>query len=319
VATPAAGCAVVGGEVRCNVGPLAAGASTEITVRGKAPSAGSTCFENTATVTANGEDPEPGNDSAKASSCTTHDLSLTKTAADQRVVVGDTVTYRLQVRNNSILAADGVVVEDPVPSRLDVRDASSTDGACSVAGNQVRCEIGTLAGGQTATVTVRAVATHAGASTNTGIVISDRCADGRCATDPAEVTIVKPKLRVAKTAGKRRVRAGGTVKYTIRVTNPSKVVVRNVRVCDQLPTGMTALRGTPKGKVSTGRYCWTAKRIGAHKSQRYQLTVRVLPGASGRKVNTVTAAGAGVRGVARSSARPVRVLPRQAAAGGVTG
>jgi uncharacterized repeat protein (TIGR01451 family) len=140
----------------------------------------------------------------------------------------------------------------------------------------------------------------------------------QCDPDPAKVTIVKPKLRVAKAAAKARVRAGGIVTYTIRVSNPSKAAVRNLRTCDHLPAGLVTVKGSPKVKVSEGRYCWTAKRIGAGKSKSYELTVRTLPGAAGRTVNRATASSAGVRDTARA-ARAVQVLPRQAAGGGVTG
>jgi uncharacterized repeat protein (TIGR01451 family) len=246
------------------------------------------------------------------------EVSVDKRASDGRVVVGDTVSYRLVARNNSSGQADGVVVEDRVPSKLDVRSASSTQGDCTVSGNRVRCEIGAVAPGQEATVTVRAVAVEAGRSTNTGVVVAERCPAAQCDTDPAKVTIVKPKLRVAKTAGKARVRAGGIVTYAIRVTNPSKRAVRNVRTCDHLPAGLVAVKASAKVKVSEGRYCWTAKRIGAGKSKSYELTVRTLPGAAGRTVNRATASSGGVRDTARA-ARAVRVLPRQAAGGGITG
>ena len=246
------------------------------------------------------------------------EVSVDKRASDGRLVVGDTVTYRLVARNDSSGEADGVVVEDRVPSKLDVRSASTTQGDCTVSGNRVRCEIGALAPGAEATVTVRAVAVEAGQTTNVAISEAERCPQAQCDSDPAKVTIVKPKLRVAKTAGKRRVRAGNVVTYAIRVTNPSKAAVRNVRTCDNLPAGLVALKASPKVKVSKGRYCWTAKRLGAGKSKRYELTVRTLPGAAGRTVNTATASSGGVRGTARA-ARAVQVLPRQAAGGGVTG
>jgi hypothetical protein len=102
------------------------------------------------------------------------------------------------------------------------------------------------------------------------------------------------------------------------VTNPSKAQVRNVRTCDQLPAGLVALKTTPKAKVSEGGYCWTAKRLPAGKSTTYKITVRALPGAGGRTVNRVTASSREIRSTARAT-RTVRVLPRQAAAGGVTG
>jgi uncharacterized repeat protein (TIGR01451 family) len=246
------------------------------------------------------------------------EVSVDKRASDGRVVVGDTVTYRLLAKNNSAGQADGVVVEDIVPSRLDVRGASSTQGDCTVSGNRVRCEVGALASGAEATVTVRTVAVEAGQSTNTGIVVAERCPAAQCDTDPAKVTIVKPQLRLTKRADESRVRAGEIVSYVIRVTNPSKRPVRNVRTCDHLPAGLVAVRATPKVRVSKGRYCWTAKRLRAGQTKRYELTTRTLPGATGRTVNKATANSRTVRSTARV-ARAIRVLPRQAAGGGVTG
>jgi uncharacterized repeat protein (TIGR01451 family) len=247
------------------------------------------------------------------------DVSVDKRASDGRVVVGDTVTYRLVAKNNSAGQADGVVVEDRVPSKLDVRSVSSTQGDCDVSGNRVRCEIGELAPGAEATVTVRSVAVEAGQSTNTGIVVAERCPQAQCDTDPAKVTIIKPQqLQLTKRSSDSRVEAGGIVTYVIRVTNPSRRAVRNVRTCDHLPAGLVAVRATRGVKVSKGRYCWIAKRIGARKSKRYELTTRTLPGAGGRTVNRATADSPGVRSTSRV-ARAIRVLPRQAAGGGVTG
>jgi uncharacterized repeat protein (TIGR01451 family) len=245
------------------------------------------------------------------------EVSVDKRASDGRVVVGDTVTYRLMAKNNGAGQAGGVVVEDRVPSRLDVRGADSTQGDCSVSGNRVRCELGTLAAGQEATVTVRALATEAGATTNTGIVIAERCPGGQCDTDPARVTIVEPTLGLSKGADARTVRAGETTTYTIRVRNPSKRAVRNVRTCDHLPAGMVPVSATPKVKVSKGRYCWTAKRIGAGKSKTYELTVRALLGARGRTVNRATAGSSEAK--TGKASRTVRVLPAQDVGGGITG
>jgi uncharacterized repeat protein (TIGR01451 family) len=205
-----------------------------------------------------------------------------------------------------------------VPSKLDVRSASSTQGDCDVSGNRVRCEVGALASGAEATVTVRAVAADAGQTTNTGIVVAERCPAAQCDTDPAKVTIVKPKLGLTKRVDDTRVRAGEIVTYVIRVTNPSKRAVRNVRTCDHLPAGLVAVRATPKVRVSNGRYCWTAKRLRAGQTKRYELTTRTLPGASGRTVNKATANSGTASSTARV-ARAIRVLPRQAAGGGVTG
>lgn len=138
-------------------------------------------------------------------------------------------------------------------------------------------------------------------------------------TSPKSATApsAKPRLRVTKTANRSKVRAGGTVRYTIRVANPSKRAVRNIRICDRLPAGLVMTKRAAKSRLSKGQYCWTAKRLGAGKRVTYRLTVRVLPGARGRQVNRVTVSSRDV--VTSRATRTIRVLARPAPAGGVTG
>jgi uncharacterized repeat protein (TIGR01451 family) len=331
IASPDASCSGDGAQGRCTMASLPVGESRSFTVTGTAPATTATCFTNRATVAGDQHDPSAANNDASATSCTRparHDMKMTKTATQNRVTVGDAVTYKLVSKNDGPDAAPDVNVRDTVPPELDVREATTTQGDCDIDGNEVSCTIGTLPARRSATVTVRAVAVRAGTATNVAVVdpppqqpnpqVEDPRDPPANNTDKATVRIVKPKLRVAKTAARRRVRAGGIVTYAIRVTNPSKAAVRRVRTCDHLPAGLVPLKASPKVRVSKGRYCWTAKRIAAGKSKRYELTVRALPGAAGRTVNRATASSRGVRRTARAAAA-VRVLARQTAGGGVTG
>jgi uncharacterized repeat protein (TIGR01451 family) len=184
----------------------------------------------------------------------------------------------------------------------------------------MRCSLGTIAAGAKVTITI--VAKHKQARCAQRNAASGTAA-GTDATpadnlDTVRICAAKIRLRLTKVADRSAVAAGGLVSYTIVVANPSEGTARNVRICDHLPAGLVALKASPRVTVSEGRYCWMAKRLGAGESKRYELTVRALPGAAGRTVNTATASSRGVRSTARA-ARAVRVLPRQAAGGGVTG
>jgi uncharacterized repeat protein (TIGR01451 family) len=95
---------------------------------------------------------------------------MTKTATQNRVTVGDTVTYKLVAKNDGPDAAPDVKVRDTVPHELDVREATTTQGDCNIDGNQVNCTLGTLPARRSATVTVRAVAVRAGTATNVAVV-----------------------------------------------------------------------------------------------------------------------------------------------------
>jgi uncharacterized repeat protein (TIGR01451 family) len=155
---------------------------------------------------------------------------------------------------------------------------------------------------------------RAGNTTNAANI--NGCPTTPCAEVP--VKIVKPKLRVSKKASKRTINAGDTIRYRIRVRNPSEAAVRNVRVCDRLPSGLVYVSSKPKAKVSKGRNCWTVKSLKAGKRKTFKVTVRALSGTSGRKVNRVTATSPNARGTARAK-RTIRVRGGAVSGGGVTG
>jgi uncharacterized repeat protein (TIGR01451 family) len=248
-----------------------------------------------------------------------HDLSISEGVSRRRVTVGDTVIYTLVAKNTGPDAASDVKVTDTIPSRLDARSATSTRGTCSLKGNAVSCAAGSVPAGQSVTVRIRALAIKSGTATDAAKVTpppggSDDPANNASA---ATVKIVKPTLALTQALSRTTLRAGQTATYTIRVRNPSKRSVRNVRVCDDLPSGLVYASSTPRAKLSNGKYCWTAKTLAAGKSTTYRLTVRALSGAGGRKVNRASASSSSVN--ANTATGAIRVLPARALGGGVTG
>jgi len=93
--------------------------------------------------------------------------------------------------------------------------------------------------------------------------------------------------------------------------------VRNVRVCDRLPSGLVYVSSESEAKLTKSGYCWMAKALSAGRSQTYRITVSAVDGTSGRKVNRATTSSSGAN-TARAS-RAVRVLAARALGGGVTG
>lgn len=252
-----------------------------------------------------------------------YDLQMTKRAPRRPVTVGATFSYRLVATNLGPDAADGVRVTDALPSDLELRDARTPQGSCTVRGNDVDCAIGKLDAGQSVTVTVRATALRIGTVSNTARVVPPPPPDGVPVDPPgnntgtATVRIVDPQLRVRKGASRSRLRAGETVTYTIRVSNPSGRAVRDVRTCDRLPAGLVRVSSRPTAKLSRGRYCWTARTLGPRETATYRLTARALSGTSGRKVNVAQATSPDAR--SGRATRAVRVTRAPIRVGGVTG
>jgi uncharacterized repeat protein (TIGR01451 family) len=264
--------------------------------------------------------PTPPAPPAPSTPVPAHDLSIAETVSPGSVTVGDAVTYRLVVANHGPDAADGVRVTDSLPDRLDARSARATKGTCSLRGNAVSCQLGTLTAGRPVTVTIRAVAVRAGRARDSAEVAAPPGGSDDPANNTSAVTlrIVKPTLRLAHEVDRTTLRADGTATYTIRVRNPSRGVLRRVRTCDRLPAGMVRVSATRGARLSNGRYCWTARRLAAGASRTYRLTVRALRGADGRRISRATASSPDAR-TARAS-RALRVIGDDVAAGGgVTG
>jgi len=319
-------CEVSPGTVTCRLGTVATGGTAQVLVSARAEQVGE--LSNRAKVTSPTDDPdrddnrderrvtgEPGPPPPAA------DLSIVKTANRRAVVGKRAIAYTLRVRNDGPGAAPNVQVTDTPSLAVAVRSVRASVGSC-VKGLPVRCSLGTLAPGATATIRVVAVPKAAGTLRNSASVTSDVPDPDVGDNIDRTSTKVRGLLKVKKVARAKAVRAGGTLTYKIRVTNASAFALRSVRVCDRLPSGLVFAGAKPKAKLSKGKRCWTIRTLGAGKSKTLTLKARVLKGAGGRKVNVATATAPNARG-ARSRAATgraaIRVLPTQARGGGVTG
>ncbi|MCE9626005.1 MAG: DUF11 domain-containing protein [Deltaproteobacteria bacterium] len=81
------------------------------------------------------------------------DLSVTKTVSDANVEVDDEVTFTVTATNNGPSDAINAVVTDILPVGLTFVSATTTQGTCS-GDTEVTCELGGLANGASATITI---------------------------------------------------------------------------------------------------------------------------------------------------------------------
>ena len=91
---------------------------------------------------------------ANASTVDPADLSLSKSDSPDPVVENALLTYTLEVDNAGPDPATTVVVSDDLPSQVDPISADPSVGNCEIQGKKVRCELGTLDSGASATVTI---------------------------------------------------------------------------------------------------------------------------------------------------------------------
>jgi uncharacterized repeat protein (TIGR01451 family) len=86
------------------------------------------------------------------------DLVVTKTAAPDPVTVGQELTYTVDAKNNGPDAATNVVVTDTLPAGANFTSAVPSQGTCTGTGT-VTCNLGAIANGATAKVTIKATIT----------------------------------------------------------------------------------------------------------------------------------------------------------------
>jgi uncharacterized repeat protein (TIGR01451 family) len=95
------------------------------------------------------------------------DLSLTKAGPLGRVPTGRNMTYTLTVANNGPDGASEVTVVDQLPPAVSLVSAAPSQGGCDESVGTVRCGLGSMANGATATVDIVVRPTLAGTILNT--------------------------------------------------------------------------------------------------------------------------------------------------------
>jgi uncharacterized repeat protein (TIGR01451 family) len=290
-ASPSQGtCAQAAGTVTCALGDLAPSGTATVTIVVTATAAGT--ITNTASVQSAVNDPDPTDNSASQPTTVSAsaDLSITKSSSPDPVTVGQKVTYTLAVANAGPSAATGVQVTDTLPTGLTFVSASSTQGTCTQSGGVITCDIGGLASGGTATVTLVARATAAGVVTNTARVTAttpDPDPSDNSGSD--DVTVVaSADLSIAKSASPDPVVAGNELTYSITVSNAGPSDASNVVVTDPLPSGVTFVSADHGGTASSGTVTWSLGSLASGSSVTLSLVVTVDETTEGTLANTAT-------------------------------
>lgn len=255
----APGCTNAAGTLTCNVGSLLAGQSTVIAVQVHVPSgflgsATSGTISNTATIAAaNQSDPNPGNNTATATTTVLAqaDIAVTKVCKpDTSAPAGAEGFCDIHVDNLGPSDARSVSLTDVLTSATGFNVVSATadpSGACTVPPQggpvtsiTVSCALGTItAGGRT---TVHIVVTAADvAEINDVATASSTTPDPNTANNRATGKVVfsgSADLKVTKTGPATAV-AGTPIQYVVTVTNNGPSPAIAAVVTDRLPAGVT--------------------------------------------------------------------------------
>jgi len=222
----------------CALGPLTSGQIVTITSTYSTSPTFSGNVTNTATVSSTTNDPDNSNNSASA---TTNvgaqaDLSISKNGPAS-AIPGQTISYVITVSNGGPSPATNTVVTDVTPAGLAF---VSNTGACTT---QFPCNIGTVNNGSPATIT----STYTVASNFTGASITNNASVSSSVNDPsttnnsasATMTITQQTDLSITKSGPPTASPGGTITYTVTVSNLGPSDAGNVVVSDPTPTGLT--------------------------------------------------------------------------------
>jgi uncharacterized repeat protein (TIGR01451 family) len=306
--TPAFNPIIDAGVLHCRWLDIAVGATRAVTITATV-NTGATSLTNSAAVSSASADPSLGDKTASVTTNVTAgaDLGVSKTLTGGGTVAGGTATWTITVRSAGPATATGVVVVDTLPVPLRGATATPSTGTCVVApaagggGGTARCELGPLAAGSQATVTVtgtvdpsfRGMLTNVAAASASN---TDPDPTNNAASSSNAVTGALD-LTIAKRVDRARAQIGQVVTFTVTATNlgPSDAV--DAYVYETLPAGLTLITARPAvGTYNAGTARWSIGDLAAGISVGLELDVRLS--AVGVQTNRAQIALVGLAGPA---------------------
>jgi hypothetical protein len=148
--------------------------------------------------------------------------------------------WQLQVQNVGGLAAQNVRADINVPAALTIEDAVVSGGTCTSGAGVVQCQLGSIAGDMTRTITVDLRSETVGSHTIAAQVVADNDFEG---SDNAGVGIVRigPEADLALTLqGPASTAASESFNLDVRIVNQAPTRADGVELLVQLPSGVSA-------------------------------------------------------------------------------
>jgi uncharacterized repeat protein (TIGR01451 family) len=286
-----------------NVGTLPADSNNQqtLTLTGRVQTLG--LKNNVATITARDQtDQVTANDTAQADLTPQQiDLEVIKSIDQPQPNVGDPVTFSISVQNRQSQDATGVQVRDQLPAGLRIEspsDVTTTSGTYNPASGI--WDVGTVAGNDAESLTIRAIVDSRGARTNTAEVIAANEADidstpGDGSGDDfatIDFATAAADLELTKTVDNATPNLGENVNFTITVNNAGPDQATGVTIADPLPSGLTFLQASDPTGYNPSSGIWTIGSIAAGDSRTLMLQASV--DSTGAKTNSAEVATATV-------------------------
>ena len=231
-----------GGTVTDAIGALPSGDSVTVTITIVATTTPS--ITDQANVVSNEPDSNLTNNMTSAVTTVLPEADLainSATLSPLPVIEGQSVNLTFLVANDGPSTATGVILTDSLPDGFVFVSGTADGGAVTASGGVVTAPVGTLAVGSTSLVTIVAMATKAGLSSNSAVVsssVTDPMPLNNDSLIPVQVTAVAD-VSVALSGPAGPLYAGSLLTYTATVTNNGPSTATNVQFTDSLPPDAT--------------------------------------------------------------------------------
>jgi uncharacterized repeat protein (TIGR01451 family) len=213
----------------------------------------------------------------KLESLTVADLSVTQTASDTSVVLGDNLTYTIQVTNNSLVTSQGVTLVETLPEEVTFVSASLNPSQQT--DNILTFDVGDLAAGESKIVTVNVVAPTTAGKITSSATVSSNTLDSNKINDTAVLSIdaispALPDLTVVRTNQPETLEVGDTYTYTLTVSNIGTADATGVVLKENLPSGVNFVNSTTPVSFFNDTVTANLGNLKTGESKTFNLTVK---------------------------------------------
>ena len=231
-----------------NLGSLPSSGVSNVLIQCTVAADASQYVSNSAVVTSDTPDPDPSNNTSTLvtpippTACKWADLSVSKTADQTSLKIGDSVTYTIVVANYGPDLASGVVLTDGVQSTL-ANPESSVDGGQTWVSWNGNLGLGDLAAGAELQVLIRGTVENSGAASNTITVMSSTADPNPENNSSVSTTPMAPHCDLSIIATTKRCGCPRQpICYTVTVKNSGPEAASQVMVRDADPDEICNMR-----------------------------------------------------------------------------
>ncbi|RAJ08677.1 putative repeat protein (TIGR01451 family)/gliding motility-associated-like protein, partial [Chitinophaga skermanii] len=273
------------------IGTLHAGTNATLTITARVNAGGN--YGNTASITSNEKETNTGNNTSTITTpvpVPVTDLSIAKVVDDVAPYVGKDVNFTITVKNDGPSHATGVTMNDVLPTGYAYVSATASTGTYNATTGT--WQIGALANGATATVTIKATILATGQFTNTATVTGnekDLDASNNSAS-ASTIPVANADLQITKSTTAVNPHVGDDITFTLVAKNNGPSDATNVIATDLLKAGYVFKSANP----STGTYnattgTWTIGNMTNGATATLTITANIKGG--GAYDNTATIRG----------------------------